>query len=197
MRARCLGPVLIAIAVAAAASGCDQHGATPRRGTLAPSVTRGADEFELPTPTSGQPAQLPIPISSSNTDPSEPSGPVIVLNDGDAAAAAIAARFAQTAWTIQPGDSANSWIARVADITLADYQARLEESARRATAAQLAPANVRVAAVSPITPETTKWRFQVTLVITVAARAGSHATSVASVVDVADTPAGPKVATAR
>ena len=107
--------------------------------TLAPSVTRGADELEPPTPTSGQPAQLPIPTSSSNTDPSEPSGPVIVLNGADAAAAAIAARFAQTAWTIQPGDSANSWIARVADITLADYQARLEEGARRATAAQLAP----------------------------------------------------------
>ena len=197
MRARCLGPLLIAIAVAAGASGCDQHGAAPRRGTLAPSVTRGADELEPPTPTSGQPAQLPIPTSSSNTDPSEPSGPVIVLNGADAAAAAIAARFAQTAWTIQPGDSANSWIARVADITLADYQARLEEGARRATAAQLAPANVRVAAVSPITPETTKWRFQVTLVITVTERAGSHMTSVASVVDVADTPAGPKVATAR
>jgi hypothetical protein len=197
MRARCLGPLLIATAVAAGASGCDQHGAAPRREALAPPVTRGADELEPATPTSGQLVQLPIPTSSSNTDPSESSGPATVLNGADAAAAAIAARFAQTAWTIQPGDSANSWIARVADITLADYQARLEEGARRATGAQLTPANVRVAAVSPITPETTKWRFQVTLVITVTERAGSHMTSVASVVDVADTPAGPRVATAR
>nr|MDP9333264.1 hypothetical protein [Actinomycetota bacterium] len=175
----------------------DQHSAAPRRELLTPAITRGADEFGPPTPTSGQPAQLPIPTSSSNSEASEPSAPIIALNGADAAAAAIAARFAQTAWTIQPGDSANSWIARVADITLADYQARLEEGARRATAAQLAPANVRVAAVSPITPETTKWRFQVTLVITVTERTGSRMTSDATVVDVADTPAGPKVATAR
>lgn len=199
MRRRPPGPLVAMLSAAAVLAACSatetQDSSRPRESTA--SNDPRPTEIATAPPPPLTPGQLPPPTTAASAA-AEPPGPVIEVDDEDAPAAAVAVRYAETAWAVLPGDGPAAWITRVAPLTTPEYQARLQAGgAGGASATPPVPNVARVTSVASLTPGASRWRFQVSVVVTATELGGPPPRGVSMIVDVADGPAGPRVAATR
>jgi hypothetical protein len=187
--------------VAVTAAAC-----TPSPHTSPSPTSAGRTQREpagTPAPAAGSPVTATSTSSAApalrgqrpdGPDPADPDQPASApLEDTERAAADVAAAFALAACTVQPGDGPDSWVVTVAPYTTAEYQAALADPGATPGPPR-PPATAALPAIYPLAPAATRWRFGVVVTVTTPTPREPSAMPRLVVVDVADTPAGPKVA---